>query len=98
MRSGSANRCATDPTELIQSTRLESGALSLKAWSARSTTRSMFYLVLPAPTLTADTRVNTHRRLVAPVREARDGEGNREDRTALRHGRRPPVTARRVRG
>jgi hypothetical protein len=25
----------------------------LRAWSARSTTRSMFYLVLPAPTLTA---------------------------------------------
>jgi hypothetical protein len=36
-----------------KSTRLRSGALRLRGCSARSTTRSMFYLVLPAPTLTA---------------------------------------------
>jgi hypothetical protein len=37
-----------------QSIRSESGALSPGAWSARSTMRSMFYLVLPVPTLTVD--------------------------------------------
>ena len=44
------------PGELrhCQSTRFRSGALSCSACSARSTTRSTFYLALPAPTLTAD--------------------------------------------
>jgi hypothetical protein len=36
-----------------KSTRFRSGALSCIACPARSTTRSTFYLVLPAPTLTA---------------------------------------------
>jgi hypothetical protein len=39
--------------QVMKSTRFRSGALSLWTCSARSTTRSMFYLVLPAPTLTA---------------------------------------------
>src|SRR5918993_921874 len=37
-----------------QSTRFRSGAFSFPAWSARSTTRSTFYLALPGPTLTKD--------------------------------------------
>jgi hypothetical protein len=37
-----------------ESTRFRSGAFSFPACSARSTTRSMFYLVLPGPTLTVD--------------------------------------------
>ena len=39
---------------IAQSTRFQSGALSLCACSARSTTRSTFCLVLPARTLTVD--------------------------------------------
>ena len=37
-----------------ESTRLRSGALGFRACSARSTTRSTFYLVLPGLTLTVD--------------------------------------------
>jgi hypothetical protein len=40
------------PRPAWQSTRFRSGALSFPAWSARSTTRSTFYLALPGLTLT----------------------------------------------
>src|SRR5215212_7257921 len=46
-------RIAGSPHPYRQSTRLRSGPLGSSACSARSTTRSTFYLVLPASTLTA---------------------------------------------
>jgi hypothetical protein len=54
-QAGTRSRSASDPESVVdqESTRLRSGALGCSACSARSTTRSMFCLVLPGLTLTA---------------------------------------------